>query len=202
MLNYCFNVLKFVTRQYLNASFLHLFSVWTGVVNYRGFHIKKQQVFHEMSPSKHSCCDSIWELRNENKEYFRGLLQFIVITGDSSKKNQHGKPGQPWRLPHREQFSGHIKESVQAVRIRSLIFIVNTASKLDICSRWGPVWIWPICGYGHDTGLDCLIRGRVYLFRPSPAAFPPCLHRDRATVKGGRLRRTGGTVHMQTNPND
>lgn len=155
-----------------------------------------------MSPSKHSCCDSIWELRNENKEYFRGLLQFIVITGDSSKKNQHGKPGQSWRLPHREYFSGHIKESLQAVWIGSLILSFIRQRKLHICPRWGPVWIWPVCGYGHDTGLDCLIRGHVYLFRPSPAAFPPCFHRGRATVKGGRLRRTGGTVHMQTNTTD
>lgn len=136
-----------MTWQYLNATFLHLFSVRTGVVNYRGFHIKKQQVFHEMSPSKHSCCDSIWELRNENKEYFRGLLQFIVISGDSSKKNQYGKPGQPWRLPHREQFSGHIKESVQAVRIRSLILSLIRRRNFTFVPHED------LCGFGPCVGM-------------------------------------------------
>ncbi len=94
-------------------------------------------------------------MRNENKEYFRGLLQFIVITVDASKKISTGSLDS-----HGDfltgNFSGHIKESDKcSLRNGLLIVSLIRQRKLNICPRWGPVWIWPMSGCRYGTGLDC-----------------------------------------------
>lgn len=125
----------------------------------------------------------------KTKSTFRGLLQFIVITGDSSKENQHGKPEWLWRLPH-----SSLKEPEQAVWIGWLILRLIQQWKLNIGPTWEePVWIWPWMGTAMPLVWFASLEVMFICSVVSPAAFSPCLHGGRATVK----KRTEGSVHMQ-----
>lgn len=132
----------------------------------------------------------------KTKSTFRGLLQFIVITGDSSKENQHGKPEWLWRLPH-----SSLKEPEQAVWIGWLILRLIQQWKLNIGPTWEePVWIWPWSGYGHATGLVCLIRGHVYLLcRLSGCFLSMFTRRQSYCEEENRRKRSHAKPHWLIN---